>query len=159
MTKQSAAALALAFVLGLGALPSAHALMVVQGNDVLITDGMSSAGTLTYNFSLISGPYNVSLVDTSVVNPFSSLGLDLRNNSDISVGSLGAPGSFTFTSLYSGAYKLDVTGTPGNPLSLFGVTIAAIPEPEIWAMTLVGSILVGLQLRRKRNAADANRLG
>lgn len=38
------------------------------------------------------------------------------------------------------------------------VSVAAIPEPEVWATMLVGAGLVGLQLRRKSRSAKGQRL-
>lgn len=113
----------------------------------------------------LGGAATATLTDTGVLSPFTSLGLAIFKTGGSPVApTLFGPGSFDFSVAPGavGSYTALVFGVPGDPnLSVFGVNVSivpTIPEPEIWALMLVGTGLVGFQLRRKRKAAEANRL-
>jgi len=110
------------------------------------------------------GLVTATLTDTQVLSPFVSLGMAVFRTGGAAVApALTAPGSFTFDPSVTGFgnYTVLVFGERGSPLSVYGATltqVAPIPEPEIWALMLVGTGLVGFQLRRKRKAAEASRV-
>lgn len=58
----------------------------------------------------------------------------------------------------SSYYRLDIfgmsTGTGGGLINGSVTTVAAVPEPEEWAMMMVGVGLVGYQIRRKQRALN-----
>lgn len=60
--------------------------------------------------------------------------------------------SFNFgQSLASGIYHFDIAGVANGPAGgLYTVAIAAVPEPEVYAMLLVGLGLVGFTARRRK---------
>ncbi|MCC7487580.1 MAG: PEP-CTERM sorting domain-containing protein [Burkholderiales bacterium] len=158
MKRNLLARLVLMLALSVGALPAAQAGITVTDGVVTITDGFFDSFTQrSYGFNLGAGPYAATLVDTNVLYPFQSLGLEVKTLGGTSMGTLGAPGSFNFTSLAAGPYVAIVSGLPTAlipPLSTFGVTIAPVPEPEIWAMMAVGMGLLGFRLRRKAGGAQ-----
>ena len=115
----------------------------------------------------VAGSYRATIVDSnSVLAPFSFLGMAvfLSGGSPVAnpiTTAAGSSGSFDFNVAAPHNYTVLAFGTPGasaTNLSSFGITIAPIPEPEIWALMLVGTGLIGFQLQRKRKAAEANRL-
>jgi hypothetical protein len=63
-------------------------------------------------------------------------------------------GSPSFVDLSSGAYRWVVTGTTGKQGGFWDakMTVAAVPEADVWMMLLVGVGLVGYQLRRKQQS-------
>jgi len=69
-----------------------------------------------------------------------------------------SPTALTFSSLAAGSYALKVSGS-GTGLAggryTGSLTVTPVPEPETWAMLLVGTILLGLQLRRKNVIQDS----
>jgi hypothetical protein len=135
---------------------TAQAGVTVVNGVVAITDGIfETPAVLTYNFNLLAGPYTATLTDTNVLFPFQALSLEVKTGGGTSLGTVSAAGtvnSFPFTSLAAGPFQAIVSGTPSAlipPFSTFGVTIAPVPEPEIWAMMVVGMGLLGFRLRRK----------
>jgi hypothetical protein len=72
-----------------------------------------------------------------------------------------SPIAMTFASLAAGSYRLIVSGTGigTSGAGKYALSIEteavneggvpAVPEPETWSMLLVGTLLLGLQLRRK----------
>ena len=105
--------------------------------------------------------HTVTLVDNSFLTNFDTLALALTMTGGATVQTLTGPGTFTFTPSATGSFTAIVFGDPGSSggveLGTFGLTIAAVPEAETWAMMLVGMGLVGWQLRRKVKASAANR--
>ena len=104
---------------------------------------------------------HVTLIDNEFLSNFDMLSLAITKTGGATMGTLSGPGDFTFTPPSIGSYTAIVFGDPGSfdgtSLSTFGVTVAAVPEPETWAMMLVGMGLVGWQLRRKVRASAATR--
>jgi hypothetical protein len=90
-------------------------------------------------------------IDVSSVSLFFGSGL---------VGTDSSPGSFSFGSLLSGNYRLEVAGNVSldggwhnAPVAYGGsmLTVAsAVPEPETYAMMLVGLFGVGAVVRRRK---------
>lgn len=64
--------------------------------------------------------------------------------------------TFSFASLAAGDYFLRIEGSPiRNSLDhsyVGSISVAAVPEPEVWAMMVIGIGLMGYQLRRKSKA-------
>ena len=61
--------------------------------------------------------------------------------------------SFAFNQpLAAGTYHFDIVGTvTGSGGGIYNVAIAAVPEPETYAMLLVGLGLIGFAARRRKN--------
>ena len=141
---------------------SVHA--TIPPNVFEVTEGFGAAGGFQFKYYpsfLISTPstYKVMLTDAGVLAPFLDLGVAVfLTGGDPVAPPLTHTGSFTFDVASPSSYTVLAFGTPGDKLSTYGITITPIPEPEVWALMLVGTGLVGFQLRRKRRAAEANRL-
>ena len=80
------------------------------------------------------------------------------------VGNYGNSGwnTYTFASPFSGNLAFGVVNVGDNALSsqLFVENVtSAVPEPETYAMMLVGLGLVGFQLRRKNKQSTPSMLG
>lgn len=140
-----------------------HGLLEGDGNIV----GMSFVDI--YEFELTTN--NVTLSAVAVSNNNASL-LNLSNGvvtlfalttddndwtNDFSLGSFvfsGATGSTPnlYQGLNAGHYYYKVTGNGDGALGGTYVLTSAVPEAETWAMMAMGLGLVGLQLRRRKNA-------
>jgi hypothetical protein len=128
-----------------------------------VSDSMTgpSLQTKTYAFNISSiGIYQASLVDNGFPAPFAAMLLGISQSGGPLLGSISHAGSFNFNATQSGAYTALFFGAPG-PFSIgpftangssYGITVAAVPEPEVWAMMLIGVGLIGYQLRRKSKA-------
>jgi hypothetical protein len=135
------------------------------------TPGVVGAFTDWVNFSLLDFA-DLSGTATSIKLKTSGIALtsfELYNGTGAgSVGSLVSTGSIstfpagpsatgyfgllTASGLSPAAYTLKVVGTSMSALSQYngGITVEPVPEPEEWAMMLVGAGLVGYQVRRKQ---------
>ena len=105
-----------------------------------------------------SGPHTLSLVDSNAIYPFVSLSLVLKTGGGTTIDALAGQGSFNFTAS-AGQYQTLISGvlTTSTPtLSTFGVTITPVPEPEIWAMMVVGMGLLGYRLRRRQRCVESS---
>ena len=140
-----------------------------------ITANANASAALEWTASILDDPnfllrqfdvtslvdHKVTLVDNNFMANFDTLALAITRTGSTTVQTLTGPGEFTFTPTTTGSYTAIVFGDPGISggveLSTFGVTVAAVPEAETWAMMLVGMGLVGWQLRRKVKASAANR--
>lgn len=154
-------ALACGVALALGASVSAQAAAVLE-----VTDSFAgSAGsfqTTKYDFSITTpGPYLATLTDTGIFTDFAELGFGIAKTGGAGMGSSTTPGSFSFNATQTGSYTAVVSAIlgsgPFNNQGTYSVSVALVPEPETWAMMLIGVGLVGWQLRRKAKLSAANR--
>ena len=123
---------------------------------------LDNASVLTRAFSIDSlTQQRVSLFDNNFLASFDFLSVAITRTGGGTVATLLAPGNTTFTPTSVGSYTAVVFGDAGTfagrSVSTFGVTVAAVPEAETWAMMLIGMGLVGWQLRRKAKASAATR--
>jgi hypothetical protein len=127
-----------------------------------ITGTMSSLGasfqTKSYDFNINSiGTYQAILTDYHAPAAFTYLFLAVTDTGagGATLGSISTAGFFNFTATHTGSYTAGFFGAPGQignlPFngSTYGITVAAVPEPEVWALMLIGVGLIGYQLRRK----------
>ncbi len=121
---------------------------------LLDTLTITSLSNVTGTLSFATGTLDLGLMSLSLVNP----------NSDVSV-SLGAAGvftaqpsgySFAFSNVAAGDYLLSVKGfnAIGSTAVSATYSVTAVPEPETYAMMLLGLGAVGF-LSRRRQAAKA----
>ena len=143
-----------------------------------VTMNASAANLLEWSDSILDNPnfllnnfditelvsHRVTLSDINFLAPFDMVALAVTRTGSppgSTVQTLLAPGELTFTPTELGNYTAILFGDPGSAngvaLSTFGVTVAAVPEAETWAMMLIGMGLVGWQLRRKVKASAATR--
>ena len=136
---------------------SAHA-VVFQVTGTMVGPGLQ---TTTYAFNIPSiGTYQASLIDNGFPAPFQAMLLGISQAGGSLLGSISHAGSFNFEATQSGPYTALFFGAPG-PFTIgtftgngssYGITVTAVPEPEVWAMMLIGVGLIGYQLRRKSKA-------
>ena len=140
---------------------SAHSAVLV------VSDTMTGPGlqTKSYAFNISStGTYQATLTDFAFPASFAAMLLGISPSGGSLIGSISHAGSFNFdatqvgsyTALFFGAPGLFSISTPTGPItayaSSYGITVAAIPEPEVWALMLIGAGLIGYQVRRKSKA-------
>lgn len=113
-----------------------------QGSNVLETLGYAvsgpshAAGTTGWGESIVTG-----LNDTSLTNTF-------ENGVSGSVGAHTA--SLVFNDLAAGWYAVYVGGTDhASAGGEYNLTVTAVPEPETYAMLLVGLGLVGWRMKKQ----------
>ena len=150
--------LACAVALALGAASAQAADPVLEVTGTL--DASNLSDTYTFNISS-AGTYVATLVDNALFVPFTNLGLGVTQTGGATMGSITGPGSFAFDVSAADSFTAVVGGVVPSgaslPIGTYGVTVALIPEPETWAMMLVGMGLVGWQLRRKVKSSAAGR--
>lgn len=98
----------------------------------------SGNAVVTYDGNNANDAYSVSVINTT--------------NNQIVAGSF-VDGQYNFTGLAAGVkydWQSSFTTSTTNPVFTAQFSAAAVPEPEEWAMMLVGTGLVGFQLRRKQ---------
>lgn len=141
------------------------------GGGSIDLDGAYQAGGVSQSLALGAGSYKLSFYLSG--NPDSSLGLKT-----VQVGVGNALQNFTFDTSTAGnshgdmGYvlqtlnfstsgattlkftSLDNSGSAFGPV-IGGVSIAAVPEPAAWAMTLVGVGGLGAMMRRRRSQPAA----
>jgi hypothetical protein len=110
--------------------------------------------------------YNTLASGDHIFDP--ALTAELFNSADVSLGFLSGNNLDNFVSLSNGIYYLNVKGSAnplGDPLnenpllrggSTFGVhfEVAAVPEPETYALMLGGLVLVGFSARRRKTESE-----
>lgn len=144
---------------------------------VLGSVGMSHAAVLTFNSSgtaSFSGSHTGSFKDSYTFSlsgvsdiyatvsgtNIRSLSMDLynavvNNRGKVKNVLVGSGTTFSFDDLAAGNYFLRISG---NALKKTGgsytgsIQVTAVPEPEMWAMMLIGMGLIGYQVRRKSKA-------
>ena len=151
-----ASAVALAW--GVAASNNAQAVNVLE-----VTGTFAGAGVVnstSYQFDIdVAGPYLATLIDNGIFVAFDTLAFGVTETGGATVGSSSTPGTFTFDAT-PGSYTALVAGIVGSgtlPVGTYGLTVSLVPEPETWAMMLVGVGLVGWQLRRKVKSSAASR--
>jgi hypothetical protein len=124
--------------------------------------GLGEVNSAAHEFTITTpGPYVATLIDNEIFAPFSVLGMGITKTGGETLGTLAAPGSFTFDASVAGSYTALVGGIVGSggilPVGTYGLSVTLVPEPETWAMMLVGMGLVGWQLRRKVKSSAASK--
>ena len=149
-------ACAVGLALGAASAQAADPVLEVTGT----LDATNLSDTYTFNIDT-PGPYLATLIDNALFVPFTALGLGVTQTGGPTMGSITSPGSFTFTATAADSFTAVVGGiVPSGaalPIGTYGVTVTLVPEPETWAMMLVGMGLVGWQLRRKVKSSAASR--
>lgn len=87
-------------------------------------------------FSLFVEGFQVELLDSG----FTSYGIDM----DLTDG-------FSFAGLGAGSYALQFAGFSTSPSGVYGGAVAAVPEPETYALMLAGLGMVGFMAARRRS--------
>jgi hypothetical protein len=150
-----------ALLLSVASMPVSAATAELFRHDFTTTDTIFNLGFLPTFKIEHSGLVTATLNNVGFPSDFSFLGMAVVKSGGATYGKIFTPGSFDFTVGPSDfgdfrvllAYQGTLPGSAGT-LNVVG----PIPEPEIWALMLVGGGLVGFQLRRKRKAMEANRL-
>jgi hypothetical protein len=167
---RNAHALATAVVVGLGAMSAAQAttihLGLVESGDTLNFGDTIAKKTAHFKdavrFSL-SSPSSISADFKSffnIVGTSFNVELEQREHGswvDVATGSpQSAAYSFALNLVQAGTYRWDVTGTTGRKNGFWSgsMSVAAVPEADVWTMLLIGAGLVGYQLRRKQNTLN-----
>lgn len=117
-----------------------------------VSDGLVGSGTQfkSYAFTISStGPYQATLGDYRFPIAFTSLALGITKTAGDFKGSISSPGSFFFNADTTGSYTALLFGQPTAAGGSFSISVSAVPEPEVWAMMLIGAGLIGYQVRRK----------
>jgi hypothetical protein len=152
-----------AVALALGTVSAAQAAATVY----FTTKTIATPGVTAFNtpFTIdTAGPYVASLFDLDIGVPFSFIEFGVSAAGGDTLGSvISGSGSTNFTAT-PGNYFANIVAVPGtlgtNGLvaSTFSANVTLVPEPETWAMMLIGVGLVGWQLRRKLRLSAASRL-
>lgn len=120
-----------------------------------------SGDGMTFSFTLASDPgiagYDVSFGYqlVSLLPASSTLSTDLGPvTSPVSVTALGSPVSYSFNNVTAGTYNVVVGRSSGtfamDDFSLSATSIAAVPEPETYALVLAGLGVLGWTARRRQ---------
>ena len=140
---------------------------VINAGQVATHTFLHDGGTFfdTFNFTIGSGgALSASAVSISLGNLFNITGLqgtiwdNWHPNGNSYLGSFnGDNTTFNVGSLGAGNYHIDFTGTAtglAGGAYLAAVSVAAVPEPESYALLLAGLGVMGtIARRRSRNAA------
>jgi hypothetical protein len=153
-----------AVTLALGTVSAAQAAATVYATtQTIATPGVTALNT---PFTIdTAGLYVASLFDLDIGVPFSFIEFGVSAAGGGTLGSvISGSGSTNFTAI-PGNYFANIVAVPGilpGPsgfvASTFSANVTLVPEPETWAMMLIGVGLVGWQLRRKLRLSAASRL-
>ncbi|MGB4810945.1 MAG: FxDxF family PEP-CTERM protein [Methylophilaceae bacterium] len=121
--------------------------------------GTAGAFTDTYTFTGIASPSNINIgifsfgFSAAQNIDFTSVFLN-GNVLDLSNGLFVSTANTPTNLLLSSPFTLIVNGISGSNASYAGVlNVAAVPEPESYALMLAGLGLVGFAVRRQKNVA------
>lgn len=123
------------------------------------TNGYLTAGAFSETFTFtLSGLSNVSSqgVGFSFTNGTYTGSIQLKDQTNSNIGSpvsFGIGNIANYANLNAGSYSFLVSGN-GNGGYQFGVNVAAVPEPETYAMMLAGLGLVGAIARRHKEKLE-----
>ncbi len=125
---------------------------VLEVTDFFVGGGPQMA---SYSFTIDTpGPYTATLFDVEFPNSFAQLALAVAKTGGASMGSINAPGSFSFMASSLGSYTALVFGIPTGGAGSYSVNVSLVPEPETWAMMVAGLGLIGFKLWRRLKARD-----
>jgi len=148
------------------------------GDSIVVSSAPGVSGSFLHLYPFILSAtsginYITERIDFPLAFEFTSFAATLFSGatpiaSGVDVGPAGPliKNTFLLGSLGAGAYELRISGfgsgTSGvdsydGQLLAIPAIAAAVPEPEIWAMMLVGVGLVGMRLRRKSRLDGAKR--
>ena len=131
---------------------------------ILPPNGGSGYSVVNFPISFPGGSFNTVLSALHLISdpdgvPFNSDDDHLASAVTSPSGS-GDSLSLNFGPTGGGSMYLQITGiTNGTTGGLYhgGISVSAVPEPEVWAMMLVGVGLVGFRLRNRSKRASASR--
>jgi hypothetical protein len=147
----------LAASIGLLFLTSAAHAAVLEVSDGLVGTG---AQFKSYAFTIgTTGFYQATLADYGFPEAFTSLKLGIAQTAGPLVGQISNVGSFIFNATTTGSYTALLFGTPTAEGGSYSIKVAAVPEPEVWAMMLIGVGLIGYQVRRKSKGGPVRIVG
>jgi hypothetical protein len=103
---------------------------------------------------------NLAIFSTGADNAIGGTGANLdemlvQDSGSTTKLSVSLPGSTTSQNLY--LYVSGITAGTNGGLYSGAISVTPIPEPEVWAMMLVGAGLVGFRIRTKSKRASASR--
>ena len=111
------------------------------------------AFTDTFNV-VVADNYTATLVDLEFTAPLDTVAMSITSSTAGLLGSLLAPGSFTFDAT-PGVYDINVFATAGSTstnVGSFGISIEQTTVPEPTALALFGLGLAGLGWSRRKRA-------
>jgi hypothetical protein len=112
-----------------------------------LTDESNLSGSFSSAYNVISSSFSVELEKLTAPHSWTD------------VAKIGNPftASFSFADLSTGVYRFEVTGSTGKKVGGYwtgAINVAAVPEADVWMMILIGTGLVGYQLRRKQTSLN-----
>lgn len=110
----------------------------------------------SYAFTIASaGTYLATLIDLGFPSSFDGLSLGVAKTGGTLLGSIAAPGEFSFTATAAGSYTALVFGQPTGLGGSFSIDVAAapqaiaVPEPGAALLLIAGLAFVGVAMRRR----------